>query len=171
MDATTIDWIEAAKALQPPATIVIACAAVFNLWTIRNFQKQNHRPIISAFIRIKKSTNTHNAIELVIKNSGNCPATEIKIVANKHQIYRCIHKSFEDENQYLENILYILSEKFLNPLLIDGEEDGVDFFYSTDSWDVNEKCIWKRRSSLSISIFYKDLNRNKYRASQTLLID
>ncbi|MGD1905605.1 MAG: hypothetical protein ACFB0C_06370 [Leptolyngbyaceae cyanobacterium] len=166
-----MSWIDIAKNTQPLATIIIACVALFNVFTIREFQKQNHRPILSIFIRTKKSTNTHDEVELVVKNSGNLPATEIRLVADEQQVLHCVHESAKDKNPYLDDILYILGGKSLNPLIVNGEEDMVEFYRSTGSWALSEKDIWKRKSSFPVKICYKDLNKYKYHSRQTLVID
>lgn len=169
---SSIDWINFGRQIQPWATIFIAAVAFFNFISIRRFQKDNNRPVVSAFIQTKTKMNSHNEIELVLKNSGSKPAADITLVSKRKDILKCVFDHVQEgENKYLDFLLNILSGKSKSPLLINGDEDTIEFYYSTDKWAINERSIWKQGSSFPLKISYKDLNNRKYHSKLTITIE
>ena len=169
-EPTTFDWISALEAIkpltglvQPVASTVIAVIAVSNFVLIQKFNKEQNRPIISACFRIKTPTNSHNIIEFVILNSGNRPATNITVFADRTSLESCVFSHLgTDDNQYWQEILKFFQRGSVIALLPNGEEHSIDMYRSTVRWAKDDASLWRQQCSFTVRIAYEDLSKNEY---------
>ena len=102
---------------------------------------------------------------LVIANTGNRPAIDIKLtIDNQEKFKECIENL---EHQLIDNIFRCFEEDATIPLLINGETRSNLFGLISRKTEEN---LWKYGSSFSITINYKDLEKNKYQSSLSLYI-
>lgn len=81
------------KDLQPIASEVIAIVAVTGFFNTRWVWRQSNRPIVSALVETHSSGNVATLFNLTIINSGNRPATNIKLSIDD---YREFEKCFKN---------------------------------------------------------------------------
>jgi len=86
--------INAFNTLQPLATEIIALVAVLGIFNTRSLWKQTNRPIVSAFVETNSSGNIATMFNLIIANTGNRPAIDVKLtIDNKEEFTECIENS------------------------------------------------------------------------------
>jgi hypothetical protein len=87
------------SALVKIAPVVIAGVAVWNILTVKRFQESSFRPIVTAYVKNIKRVGNYGKedgfLTLILKNSGQLPATNIRIVTLQ-----------EDISQYFWNQAY-----------------------------------------------------------------
>jgi hypothetical protein len=91
------------SALVKIAPVVIAGVAVWNILTVKRFQESSFRPIVTAYVKNIKRVGNYGKedgfLTLILKNSGQLPATNIRIVTLQ-----------EDISQYFWNQAYSISQ-------------------------------------------------------------
>lgn len=163
------------ESLQDAKTIISIASAALSATSLlftRRFWLAANRPIISACIVSDndKSGNVSTFYNLVIYNTGNRPATFIKIHAEKEMIDKILDVDGLSSNvKGLEanDIYRCFSNETTIPLLINGKEI-LNSFGLTSRYP--EKNILKYNSQLSILISYSDLENRTYTSRQVLII-
>ena len=113
------------KDLQPVASEVIALIVVIGFFNTRWIWRQSNRPIVSALVETYSSGNVATLFNLTVINSGNRPATDIKLsIDNNRKFKKCIKSTDKDR---IEQITRCFSEDATIPLLINGENKSNSF--------------------------------------------
>ena len=153
------------KSLQPIASEVIALVAVIGLFNTRWIWRQSNRPIVSAVVETHSSGNVATLFNLAVINSGNRPATDIKLtIDNYHEFEKCIKTT---DQRTVEQITRCFSKDATIPLLINGEKK-TNYFGTTST--KKEQDIWIYGSFFSITIDYGDLEKKRYKSELVLFI-
>ena len=151
--------------LQPIATEIIAVVAILGFFNTRWLWKQTNRPIVSAFVETHSAGNIATMFNLIIVNSANRPAIDIKLTIDDYEEFEeCIANQ---DPKMIEKISICFEDYATIPLLINGEKKSNSFGLTSIK---KEQNIWKYGSSFSITINYKDLERKKYQSSISLYI-
>lgn len=129
-------------------SLVIAISSVFINWIL--WRKVN-RPIVT--VRLSSDTNSSITLNIVIENTGNLPAKNIKLIAHREDVLNCLNGSLipqEAERIFFENTVI--------PILANGKQTANSFnFYGQDI----DGC-WDSGSYLPIRIEYYALDGRKY---------
>lgn len=153
------------KALQPMATVIISMMAVLGFLNARWLWRQTNRPIVSALIETHSAGNVGVLFNIVVLNTGNRPAIDIKLTIDDHEEFnQCIKNQ---DHQLAESISRCFDSETIIPLLVNGEKVFNEFGSTSIKPEQN---LWQYGSSFSITINYKDLERNKYKSKLTLYI-
>lgn len=143
---------------------LVAVLSFFN--TVRLWLKTN-RPIISAFVETESARNVATTYNLLVINSGNRPAVNIRLNLKMsiEDFKKCITK--EIDNPHVEQILKCFNNDGEIPLLINQDKTSNYFGITSIKTEDN---IWKPYSSLPIEINYQDLEGKKYSSKLSLVI-
>ncbi len=105
--------------LQPIATEIIALVAILGFFNTRLLWKQTNRPIVSAFVETHSTDNRDLRFNLIIANTGNRPAIDIKLtIDNKDKFKECIENS---EHEMIDYIFGCFEDYATILLLINGK--------------------------------------------------
>ncbi|MGB5710386.1 MAG: hypothetical protein WBM44_05700 [Waterburya sp.] len=146
---------------------VATLVAVFSFFNTIRLWQQTNRPIVSAFVETHSAGNVATMYKLLVINSGNRPAVNIRLELklNTEDFKQCIAQEINDSR--VEAILRCFSSEGVIPLLISG--DNITNYFGLTS-RLSEEDIWKYGSLLPIEIHYKDLEGKKYISKLTLVI-
>ncbi len=136
-----------------------------SLYFTRRFWLAANRPIISASIVSNEPGNIATTYNLVIYNTGNRPATSIKLYADKEMIDKII---VHNANKVQIDLIHkCFSNETSIPLLINGKETSTLFGITSIRPEDN---VLKYNSQLPILISYSDLENRKYNSKQVLVV-
>ncbi|EDN70159.1 hypothetical protein BGP_2240 [Beggiatoa sp. PS] len=140
-------------------SIIAIIISFGSIYYTRHFWLQSNRPIITAEI-VENSSGVGIALfDLVISNSGNRPAINIMIQAEKADIEKIFSKNITET--YKKAIYDIFSEKSKIALLSNGKETKTGFF-SFSNTEKSDADILKYEEELPIKITYSDIEGRKF---------
>ena len=125
--------------------------------------KESNRPIVTATF----DTNTGNVsttIEIALFNTGNRPALDVVLYADKRDIEKILDKNAPQ--LYKDNIYKIFSGKNIIPII--HNNSNLKSAFGIASKEENNTFVWK--SKIKFLIKYKDLNGKEYQTKQILQI-
>ena len=179
MDWQTIisymDW----KAIISLISIAISIAS---LYVSRKSWSESNRPMITVKIH-KNNSSGNNAIlfDLVVENTGNRPAKEIKLDADQPALKRAYHQNIDNYDK--EIIQECFNENGVIPILANGEYVknffGQVYFVQTtrtlaakakNFQNNSSKSSWKPFSKFNITVQYQDLDGRKYKDIMPVVI-
>jgi len=162
-------FIESLKDAKTIISIVSAVLSATSLFFTRRFWLAANRPIISACIVSDndKSGNVSTFYNLVVYNTGNRPATFIRIHAEKEMIDKILDVSRNVKELEVNDIYRCFSNETTIPLLINGKEIFNSFGLTSR---YPEKNVLKYNSQLPILISYSDLENRNYTSRQVLIV-
>lgn len=153
-------------------TIVSAFALVVSLisfWFSRRSWLQSNRPIVSAAVETHAGGNESIVYNLAVSNTGNRPATNVRIRAAKSSVEACVSKwvnNFKGPSTTFSGVMRCFSEDGEIPLLLNGKTMINSFGYTRG----DEQTFWRYGSVLPIEIEYNDLEGRRYCSAQKLRI-
>ena len=110
-----------------------------------------NRPIVT--VRLSSDVESTIALNMIIENTGNLPAKNIRLIANREDVLNCLNGS--NIPQEAERIFF---ENTVIPILANGKQTTNAFnFYGQDI----DGC-WESGSYLPIQIKYYALDGRKY---------
>jgi hypothetical protein len=123
---------------------------------------ETYRPIVTARIETHASGNMATVFDIVVYNTGNRPATDIRLRAEE----KFLEKAFEENaaETMKSEIRACFSDEGTIPLLHSGSSTSNGFGVVG-----NDESTLKYGLRIPIIIEYKDLNRRKLKSKQTLL--
>lgn len=135
-------------------SLIIAVSSVFINWIL--WRKVN-RPIVT--VRLSSDADSSVTLNIMIENTGNLPAKDIRLIANREDVLNCVEGSLIPQDA--ERILF---ENTVIPILANGKQT-INSFYS-----YGEKIDgrWKSGSLLPITIEYYDINGRGFKESYKL---
>ncbi|WP_152539377.1 hypothetical protein [Methylomicrobium lacus] len=147
----------------PFIAIAISLAS---LYFSRKSWLQSNRPIITAFVSDHAKGNISTALNLVISNTGNRPATNVRLIASENDILRLIKPTAQAKRKKM--ILDCFQESAIIPILRNGEELSTCFGAITrndtdENWMVNG-------AQIEIRVEYSDLDGRFYKSEMPLKI-
>jgi len=150
-------------------TIISALAigiSFASLYFARRSWLQSNRPIITAFIATRAAGNVASIFDLVVANTGNRPATNVRLIAKPKDIQNLIHPNAGENQQKV--ILNCFDNESKIPVLRNGEELSTAFGSSVD---VTAKDQWLNYvAEIPIGITYTDLDGRNYKAMLPLRV-
>ena len=155
--------------INPLAIEVIALFNILTFLNTRQLWQQSNRPIVSALVETYTSGNTSILYNLVIINSGNRPATNVKLnINNENEFKKCFTQKIDDlDNGVVRGIKRCFSEEGFIPLLLNGEKKTNSFGITSKIKDDN---LWIYKSSFFVTIRYNDLEGKQYKSLINLQI-
>ena len=155
-----IDFLD----LKTLVSLISAILSATSLYFTRRFWLASNRPIISASI-VSDSGNLATTYNLVIYNTGNRPATSIRLYTDKEVIDGIINPN---ANKVLTDDIYqCFANEAVIPLLINGKEAFNSFGSTSQNPEAN---VLRYNSQLPILISYSDLENRKYNSKQVLVV-
>lgn len=141
--------------------IAVLISLLSYMFTKRSWY-ETYRPIVTARIETHTSGNMATAFDIVVYNTGNKPATEIRLHAD-HKVLEVAFEENASETMKSE-IKACFSDNGIIPLLHPGNSTSNGFGVAS-----NKESTLKYGLQIPIIIEYKDLNRRKFKTKQTLL--
>jgi len=139
---------------------VAVAVSLASLYLSRRLWLQSNRPIITAAIVDYASGNMGAVFNLVVSNTGNRPATNVRLNAKPEDINKLMVVSVEEEKrQFIYNCF---SNEAIITLLKNGEEITTSFGSISHP---SSKAQWlKYGARITIEITYNDLEGRSYRS-------
>jgi len=137
--------------------------SVFALWTSWRTWRKSNRPIVTAFVAEFASGNVSTIFNLVVANTGNRPATHIRLHATSIDIDKLVDPRAPKERR--EDIANCFLAEAEIPLLRNSEELATSF------GAVKSPGAWLNYGAqIAIEITYRDLDGSPYVSRQPLKI-
>ena len=127
--------------------------------------RETHRPIVTALIHCPVSGNTGTALEILVSNSGNRPAIDIRLEVPQSELEQALAAPPTDNMR--KAVERCFSEETFIPVLEGGKQ--VRNSFGTFTRDQNPDT-WQYKSVLTVTVKYKDLNGRKYSNKNALRI-
>jgi hypothetical protein len=154
--------------LKDPKTIISIVSAIISsisVYLTRRFWLSANRPIVSAYISTNSAGNVAIMYDLVVCNTGNRPATSVRLHVDKEVLESIINP---DADQSLASDIYkCFSSDAVIPLLLNGKDTNNCFGSTSSNMAQN---ILKYNSEIPITISYSDLEKRHYCTNQILII-
>jgi hypothetical protein len=155
--------MEEIRTLVAGFAIVISLAS---LYFARRSWMQSNRPIITAVIAPLASGDVITVFNLIVSNTGNRPATNIRLHAKPEEIDKLIASSLEGDRR--QEIHYCFDAESKITILKNGEELSTAFGHVTHP-NATDQCL-KYGAEITIEITYNDLEGRKYKSTVPLKI-
>lgn len=134
------------------------------VFSVKSWRESN-RPIVTALIRCPISAELATALELVVSNSGNQPATEVRLHISEKELSNALTAPTEDRVR--KAVERCFSPDTFIPVLEPGKEMTNSFGYFTTD---EKPDTWKYKSVLEVTIKYEGLTGRKYSNKNKLWI-
>ncbi|MBT9498361.1 MAG: hypothetical protein IV103_14195 [Zoogloea sp.] len=150
-------------------TVIAVGISIASLYFSRRSWLQSNRPIVTAFITEHASGNTGAVFNLVVSNTGNRPATNVRIHAASAMISRLLIEGTEQKLR--ESIEMCFSEEATIPVLRNGEELETGFGAFTSPKTGNGTSPWLAYGEeIPVEIRYCDLEGRAYISKHPLKV-
>jgi len=147
-----------------PATIISIFALVISIistWFAVHSWRQAHRPLITARVSITGG-NVAAALTIVVENTGNRPARNIKLSALEEDVIACLAPG---QNRIIpEEIRSIFFNNIVIPVLANDRAVSNAFGLINKS----SGSIWIPNFILPITIYYEDIGGRKFTSNLNL---
>lgn len=131
-------------------------------WAFKSW-KETHRPLITARVTTHASGNQMTALNLVVSNTGNRPAKNVRLSVNRKDLER----AFASGNQ---NPRRQQAERCFSDSIV-VISNGSSVSNSFGCFSVSEKNrTWKEPTVINITLKYEDLDGRIYSNDQPLRI-
>lgn len=120
--------------------------------------RESHRPIVTARITTEKGGNVGSPIELLVENTGNRPAINIRLSVDRAELDKALSADLNDALRKAVERCFD-SETFI-PVLEAGKRVTNSFGMFSQ-----ERSTWQYKSTINITIAYEDLGRRRFRNS------
>ncbi|MDP1969986.1 MAG: hypothetical protein Q8K42_03500 [Methylobacter sp.] len=137
-----------------------------SLYFSRRSWLQSNRPIVTAFVSDHGSGNISTTLNLVVSNTGNRPATNVRLIAAENDISRLIKPTAQPIRQKMIHDCF--QEAAIIPILRNGEELSTCFGAITTR-DNNESWM-EHGAQIEIRVEYGDLDGRCYKSEMPLKI-
>jgi hypothetical protein len=139
------------------SVVVSALALIF----ARYSWQQSNRPVVSARIETAAGGNVGIALNIVVENSGNRPATDVFLKSDMTLVARCLSAP----GQVPTDAKRCLSSEVCIPILLPEKPVTNSFGFLG-----NAPGAWKSGSIIPLTIRYRDLAGNGYKSKLNLLL-
>lgn len=142
--------------------IAAGISAISLYWAFKSW-KETHRPLITARVTTHASGNQMAALDLVVSNTGNRPAKNVRLVVNRKDLERALASGNQNSRrQHVERC-------FSDPIVV--IPNGSSVSNSFGCFSVNERNrTWKEPTVINITLKYEDLDGRTYSNDQPLRI-
>lgn len=162
--------IAAAKAIENPLAfvgIIVAAAsllvAISSLTLTWRLWRKTNRPILTAWIASATGGNEGIALNIVLENSGNRPAKEIRLVATENQVLAALDRLRETEIPGDARHCFFNDKQI--PVLANGKRMTNAFGYLG-----SKPGAWRSGAVIPFVIEYKGLENERYRTKMNLIL-
>lgn len=145
------------------AAFVVSLASVY---FSRRSWLQSNRPIVTTFIAEHHTGDVANIFKLVVSNTGNRPATNIRLRASAKDLSSLVKPTARLERK--DNINQCFSDSATIPILRNGEELSTAFGAFTPN-GVDDEWL-NYGAQIQIKIEYSDLDGRNYKSALPLKI-
>ena len=151
-------------------SIVISTAALAisaaSAYFARRSWYQTYRPVVTAFIAEDDGGTSATAYNLVVSNTGNRPATDVRIEASPKDIQKLVMP--EAEKSRREEAYRCFRPESTIPVLRDGEEMKTALGAYTSN---SANGPWLNYGAeIQINVLYKDLSGRRYKSTMPIKI-
>ncbi|MEL7630298.1 hypothetical protein AAGW04_15040 [Pectobacterium aroidearum] len=150
-------------------SVLALVLSVFSFLFTRRSWFQSNRPIVSAAVETHDGGNESIAYNLVLSNTGNRPATNVRIRVKESDIDACLSewvRSQKVKNAIYSGVMRCFSDDGEIPLLLNGKSMKNSFGYTRG----DQQTFWHYGASLPVEIEYCDLDARKYKSKQMIRI-
>ncbi|PWC09260.1 hypothetical protein [Brenneria corticis] len=143
--------------------------SLVSFWFARKSWLQSNRPIVSVVVETHAGGNESIAYNLAVSNTGNRPATNVRIRVKENDVEACVAewvKNLKGPSTTYSRVMRCFSDDGEIPLLLNGKTMTNSFGYTRG----DQQTFWRYGSSLPIEIEYCDLDGRKYQSKQTIRI-
>lgn len=150
-------------------SILAFVLSLVSFWFSRRSWLQSNRPIVTAAVETYTTGSVLIAYNLAVSNTGNRPATNVRIRVKKSDVDACITdwvKHNEDAILVYSRVMRCFSDDGEIPLLLNGKTMTNSFGYTRR----DHQTFWRYGSRLPITIEYSDLDGRKYLSKQCLKV-
>ena len=141
----------------PVVALVISLMSLgFSVFSWREI----HRPIVTARLQVRAAGNVGAALELIVENTGNRPAVNVRLTADPENLEKALLAPKDD--CFREHVEYCFSEESFIPCLAPGQVVSTGFgrFLNDDLSD--ESSTWAYKSVLDIRINYTGIKKKRW---------
>lgn len=139
--------------------------ALVSIWLTRRTWLQTYRPIVSAYIETHGGVEGPIKYDIVVVNSGNRPAKEIRLKADEKMVMSCFGGA--QPEGVISSIFNCFKPEGQISLLVNGASTKSSFGYTTGNEGTS---VWKYDCKIPIVIFYKGLTGRKFKAKLDIMI-
>jgi hypothetical protein len=126
--------------------------------------KETYRPIVTARVTTKKSNEKGTGLDIIVENTGNRPAKNIRFIANEKELESVLLAKKGDPLR--EDIDNIFSKDTIIPVIANNRFITNGFGLLTD----NDETTWRVNSILNIEIIYQGLDGRSFSDKMPLLL-
>jgi hypothetical protein len=149
-------------------SLVIAGLALLVSLLVYNFNRKSwretYRPIVTARITAFSSGNRGTALNIVVSNTGNRPAKNIRLLVNQKHLELILLAPPGDSMRSL--IADCFFPQTMIPILENERSVSNTFGYLSD----REDSTWKVNSTLNVEILYESLEGRPFKHKIPLLL-
>jgi hypothetical protein len=156
-----------------PALIVSSLSLYFS----RKSWHESNRPIIIVRVSTYMSGNLATVLNLVIENTGNRPAKNIKLSVDSQELKSAFSENIKDRDR--QAIERCFADDIVIPCLANGKSISNSFGKLTVSYDTDTATElfwhqtpsdWQMNARFHVIVEYQDLNNRNYECSIPILI-
>ena len=162
--------IVAAKAIENPLALIgIIVAAISLLVAISSLTltwrlwRKTNRPILTAWIASAAGGDEGVALNVVVENSGNRPAKDIRLVATEKRVLAALDRPDETTMPGDARRCFFASKQI--SVLANGKRLTNAFGYLAD-----RAGAWRNGAVIPLTLVYKGLENERYRAEMNLIL-
>ena len=144
------------------AALIVSILSVY--FSLKSW-RQSNRPLITARVTsFDSGGNMGTALSLLVENTGNRPAKNIKLLANSKDLEsNMIAKPEDDLRQQVERCF---SDGGIIPILANGKSVSNSFGWLSE----DPQATWKAQTRFEIEVSYEDLDGRTFNHKNPILI-
>ncbi|MGQ7744613.1 hypothetical protein ACUNDQ_10425 [Pectobacterium brasiliense] len=150
-------------------SVLALILSVLSFFFTRRSWLQSNRPIVSAAVETHAGGNESIAYNLVLSNTGNRPATNVRIRVKESDIDACLSewvRSQKVKNAIYSGVMRCFSDDGEIPLLLNGKFMTNSFGYTRG----DQQTFWRYGANLPVVVEYSDLDSRDYQSKQIIRI-
>jgi hypothetical protein len=147
--------------------LISLLAAVLSLLSLRlnrDVFRESFRPVVTARVATEAAGNIAILYKLILENSGNRPAINIRLSVERNDLKRVLNPDCRVD---LAEITNCFDEQYTIPILANGKSVSTAFGKTSA---IGGECMWMPDSRFRITLTYHDLNSRQYKAENPLFI-
>ena len=147
-------------------TAIAVVALVLSIWSViftwRSW-RETHRPMVTVFVAEHGMGNVASTFNLVLSNTGNRPAVEVRLHADPQELRKLIDPEAPPER--FEWMSHIFDEESMVPILRNGEDLRTSF----GAYAHKQKWL-NYGEQISVRVSYRDLDGRRYKSQLPLRV-
>jgi len=151
--------------ITPSLIVSIFAAGIsgFSLyWSFKSW-KETYRPLITARVATHTAGNQAVALDLVVSNTGNRPAKNVILTADRRELEKAFAAASQDPlRQHVEHC-------FSDAIVVIANGSSVSNSFGCFSASEKDRT-WKEPTIINIHVKYEDLDGRRYNHHQPLRI-